>query len=473
MRTRSTIRRHLGAEHGLLVDDPQHSVTWTRSMRRLYVLVRQALKNREPVLLVGETGSGKTKLCQVIAHIMKRNLYAVNAHQNMETNDLIGAQRPLRNRDMAVEQLATNLIRILKSCAAYHPDFGRDIQSLATAYDELLLIDTIQLSEKDLLEIRKLRSQVNALFEWSDGSLVTAMKTGSHFLLDEISLADDSVLERLNSVLEPCRALYLAEKGSSDAAIIAAEGFQFLATMNPGGDYGKRELSPALRNRFTEIWVPLLTDKGEAIEIVQAKMQPGKLDLARPMVDFARWFAETYESAATHSSIRDLLSWTTFINKYQNSDCNYALYHGASMVYLDRLGANPAAKTLVHGAHIPKQRMLCLEKMQDLFQKNLEFVHTEIPTFAEDERCIKLGSFHLDKKSNGHLKPQYSLLAPTTLQNAMKVARALQATKQILLEGSPGVGKTTLVAAIASSIGMSLTRIKPFRSDGSHGSLWI
>lgn len=25
--------------------------------------------------------------------------------------------------------------------------------------------------------------------------------------------------------------------------------------MNPGGDFGKRELSPALRNRFTEIWV--------------------------------------------------------------------------------------------------------------------------------------------------------------------------------------------------------------------------
>lgn len=25
--------------------------------------------------------------------------------------------------------------------------------------------------------------------------------------------------------------------------------------MNPGGDYGKKDLSPALRNRFTEIWV--------------------------------------------------------------------------------------------------------------------------------------------------------------------------------------------------------------------------
>jgi len=30
--------------------------------------------------------------------------------------------------------------------------------------------------------------------------------------------------------------------------------------MNPGGDYGKKELSPALRNRFTEIWVPAVND---------------------------------------------------------------------------------------------------------------------------------------------------------------------------------------------------------------------
>ena len=43
------------------------------------------------------------------------------------------------------------------------------------------------------------------LFEWQDGPLVTSMLTGSVLLIDEISLADDSVLERLNSVLEPSR----------------------------------------------------------------------------------------------------------------------------------------------------------------------------------------------------------------------------------------------------------------------------
>lgn len=49
----------------------------------------------------------------------------------------------------------------------------------------------------------------------------------------------------------------MAEKGGTELEIVTAHpNFFLLATMNPGGDYGKKELSPALRNRFTEIWVP-------------------------------------------------------------------------------------------------------------------------------------------------------------------------------------------------------------------------
>ena len=78
---------------------------------------------------------------------------------------------------------------------------------------------------------------------------MSAMKEGTMFLVDEISLADDSVLERLNSVLEPERTLVLAEKGGGDGAqseveqIRACETFRIIATMNPGGDYGKKEVS--------------------------------------------------------------------------------------------------------------------------------------------------------------------------------------------------------------------------------------
>lgn len=88
------------------------------------------------------------------------------------------------------------------------------------------------------------------------------------FLVDEISLAEDAVLERLNSVLEPGRSLLLAEKPETEE-VNASEDFRILATMNPGGDFGKRELSPALRNRFTEIWVPLISDPKELVCLFQ------------------------------------------------------------------------------------------------------------------------------------------------------------------------------------------------------------
>ena len=85
------------------------------------------------------------------------------------------------------------------------------------------------------------------MFEWSDGILVHAMLEGSCLLIDEISLADDAVLERLNSVLEPERTLLVAEKGCSSAnqpyLITAQQGFVLMATMNPGGDYGKKEVN--------------------------------------------------------------------------------------------------------------------------------------------------------------------------------------------------------------------------------------
>jgi midasin len=75
-------------------------------------------------------------------------------------------------------------------------------------------------------------------------------------LIDEISLANDSVLERLNSVFEHDRTLVVSEKSSQEAVkIVADPKFNMVATMNPGSDFGKKELSPALRNRLTEIWV--------------------------------------------------------------------------------------------------------------------------------------------------------------------------------------------------------------------------
>lgn len=138
---------------------------------------------------------------------------------------------------------------------------------------------------------------MNKLFEWVDGPLVTAMRNGDVFLADEISLADDSVLERLNSLLEPERTLLIAEKGvdlndaNNSETIVANEKFVFISTMNPSGDFGKKELSPALRNRFTEIWCEACTDREDIMAIIERNAEVNDAAfVARAIVDFIQWF---------------------------------------------------------------------------------------------------------------------------------------------------------------------------------------
>ncbi|RUS90707.1 hypothetical protein EGW08_001511, partial [Elysia chlorotica] len=169
------------------------------------------------------------------------------------------------------------------------------------------------------------------LFEWKDGPLVQAMRDGAMFLIDEISLADDSVLERLNSVLESDRMLLLAERvGGGDGdlegeveKLEAADGFQVFATMNPGGDFGKKELSPALRNRFTEIWCPQSRDRADLESIIEKNIrsdihlrntQDGTSGFGAAIMDFIEWFTSTNVGKRTTVSIRDLLCWVRFIN---------------------------------------------------------------------------------------------------------------------------------------------------------------
>ena len=122
-------------------------------------------------------------------------------------------------------------------------------------------------------ELKKLIRDLNCVFEWHDGILVESMQQGGLLLIDEISLANDSVLERLNSIFEPERTLILSEKSSEIAVKIqAAPAFSIVATMNPSGDFGKKELSPAMRNRMTEIWVDSYFSQPELVNLCMERL---------------------------------------------------------------------------------------------------------------------------------------------------------------------------------------------------------
>lgn len=404
--------------------------TWTRSMRRLYCLLDQAMKLNEPVLLVGETGCGKTTICQVLAALRNRRLRMINCHQHSETADFLGGLRPVRGRNTILKAC----LQSLKDIAASNSDLERILHD-STLTPEDKLVKARALAVDFPAETQSFLRKYDKVFEWADGPLLQSMQEGSILLIDEISLADESVLERLNSVLEPSRKLLVPEKGGEwSEELTASPGFQLIATMNPGGDYGKKELSPALRNRFTEIWVQI--DSRDMREVIDNKVTSAAVET---IITFVDWYNQW---AKVPISLRDVCFWADFVRRQEGKlGIQQALWHGACLTLLD-------AQTDV------AVRDRCSQYLSQTLGISV-FQSTWIP--IDTPTSFGIEPFSLPCGTRSPVK--YSFSGPTVSRNLFKLLRALQLPKPVLLEGSPGVGKTSIIESLACYTGHTCIRI--------------
>ncbi|XP_022152480.1 midasin isoform X2 [Momordica charantia] len=479
---------------GVVISRSLPNITLTKSMQRLWFLVERCYKNgrnREPVLLVGETGGGKTTICQLLSAHMNKKLHILNCHQYTETSDFIGGFYPNRERSKLTSQYKKEVQELILKISEYSlgMSISCDIGQVSSTLDSLERIMEVlresrgncnSLSIKELehikMKLTELHKQWQTIFTWQDGPLVQAMRDGDMFLIDEISLADDSVLERLNSVLEPERTLALAEKGGQFLETVTAHPEFFLfATMNPGGDYGKKELSPALRNRFTEIWVPPVGELNELRSIALTRISnPRVTHLVDLMLSFWEWFNQLRSGRVL--TVRDLLSWVAFIDSTErNLGPEYAFLHGAFLVLLDGLSLGTGMSK--RDAEELRERCFSflLEKLKldDTKPERSKLVRLNSygwgelrlaadvsnTDYMQDDNLFGIEPFYVEKGCLPHDSGKYEFLAPTTHKNALRVLRAMQLSKPVLLEGSPGVGKTSLIVALGQFSGHRVVRI--------------
>jgi len=392
----------------------QH-IHFSSEFKRMYVQLCSALKYKEPVLLCGQTGCGKTTACQLYAALQKQELITYNCHLNTESADFVGGVRPSR----------------------------------------------VESSEEN---------STKQTFPWVNGPLVDAMRTGGVFLLDEISLADEAVIERINSVLEPSRSITLTEKDGEE--IYANESFRLVATMNPGGDFGKKELSPALRNRFTEIYCHNTTDLNQIRKIIEACLSRPLLKprVAPLLLSVMHSFLKKFYQDNDLISVRDVISWTKFLNKTTHVaqprplSIQEALINGASLVFLDQFGTCGYQNTFSHLDSGRKQELETLIKKLTRDKIGLYPFHPEtLPDCLEIcHDIVKFKNFFLKKGPLPILEDvrrDFIIDASTVKKNLIRIVRAMQLDRPILLEGDPGSGKTSIVSALAKLTGHELVRI--------------
>ncbi len=150
-------------------------------------IVKKAMQEGENILLVGETGTGKTHLVYYVAKMLGRKVVRVNLNRAVTPEDLVGSWQ--------VNGEAPN--------------------------------------EK--------------AFKWVDGVLTRALKEGAIFMCDEINAAPPEILFILNSVLDERKLRLIQHQGE---LIEANKDFVFVATMNPESYEGTQKLNPALLDRF-------------------------------------------------------------------------------------------------------------------------------------------------------------------------------------------------------------------------------
>lgn len=291
----------------------EQNFAMTKYSLRLLERVAVCVSRNEPVLLVGETGTGKTTSVQELADILGKRLTVQNLSLSTDVSDLLGGYRPvtmkqlflpmyeifvrlfndtlsssqnteflqivarfyqaqswkrllkafLKAADQATKKLSKSL-SVEKSKAIAAGDANSS--SLQSAVDQWASFRAkIARYEANLPKI-----EFGFAFQFVDGLLVDALRNGDWVLLDEINLASSETLQGLSGVLDSEAALFLTEKGSGELVpVVRHPDFRVFAAMNPPTDIGKKELPASLLGRFTELYTEELVDPIDLRAVVE------------------------------------------------------------------------------------------------------------------------------------------------------------------------------------------------------------
>ena len=249
--------------------------------------VARCVERNWPCLLVGSASSMKEEAISTLARLMNATIVDIDLSPSSDVSELLGSFEQIDEGYATLEQLEALVgfgsYRLVENPTKLQPSDQKRSELMLNVVQRLFkpqnygcddsasVVDLcswlMELSgffeDKDLTEMKKLFESMQtknvqrpkARFEWKDGPLVHAMTEGKWVHLRHANLCPSSVLDRLNSVLEPNGHLLLLEcsSGSADGAdrriVEPHPNFRVFLTM----DDEAGEVSRAMRNRCVEV----------------------------------------------------------------------------------------------------------------------------------------------------------------------------------------------------------------------------
>jgi MoxR-like ATPase len=132
-----------------------------------------------------------------------------------------------------------------KNALIYYINNKRNLPTIRYSFNEDTLSEDLIGSYRLLLD--------NKGFEWVNGPIVTALKSGISFVADEMNLSSPNVLKRFSTVYQ---SKYIDLVEGNGEKILAENGFNFIATQNPSeGFEGRKSISYDITKSFSIVYI--------------------------------------------------------------------------------------------------------------------------------------------------------------------------------------------------------------------------